>query len=127
MQGLIIKKAHLVHEDERRSLLEICNGEVGFRNLKILHVKAGGQILGNHWHTYPEVMYVMKGRGEYKLKHVITGETEELVVEEGDVMIKTGFITHTGMFTEDSIIVDASSETYIDPKFNDVIDKIWTK
>ena len=125
MQGLIVRKAKVVHEDERRSLLEILNGEIGFRNLKILYIKKGEQILGNHWHVYPEIMYVMKGKGEYKLKHVITGEEEQITVEEGDVMIKTGFITHTGKFTEDSILIDASAETYIDPKFNDVVDKIW--
>ncbi len=83
-----------------------------------MKVKKGEQILGNHWHTYPEVLYIMKGGACYRLKNVITGEKEDFILKEGDVLLKTGFITHTGRFKEDSIIIDGSAETFISNDFN---------
>ena len=124
MRGVIIRKIKLVHEDGRRKLLEILNGEIDIKSIKIIEIKEGGQILGNHYHTYPEAMYIMKGKAHYWLKHVLTGETEEMDLEEGDIMIKTGFITHTGKFSEGSIIIDFAAETWIDESYNHVRDKI---
>lgn len=124
MRGVHVKKIDLVHEDERRSIWEVMNGQMSIRNMKILKVKKGGIILGNHWHAYPEVMYLMKGKARYIMKHIITGEEEEFQLEEGDVMFRTGFITHAGIFDEDSILIDGAAESYIDNDFNDVVDKI---
>jgi len=118
MKGVIIRKISLVHEDERRSLNEIFNGEISVRNMKILKVKKGDQILGNYWHMYPEVMYMMKGKAEYKLRNVITDEKMDVVLEEGDVLIKTGFITHTGKFSEDSVVIDGSAEMFVSNDYN---------
>lgn len=124
MRGVLIKKIDLVHEDERRGIWEIMNGQMSVRNMKILKVKQGEQLLGNHWHAYPEVMYIMKGKARYKMRHIITGEAEEYSLEEGDVVFRTGFITHVGYFEEDSIIIDGASETYLSNEFNDVVDVI---
>lgn len=126
MRGICIKKIDLVHEDERRGIWEIMNGQMSIKNMKILKVKKGSQILGNHWHVYPEVMYIMEGRAHYKMRHVITGETEEFDLAAGDVLFKTGFITHTGLFEEDSVIIDGAAETYIDNNFNDVVERLWS-
>ncbi len=124
MRGVYIKKIDLVHEDERRGIWEIMNGQMSIKNMKILKVKKGEQLLGNHWHAYPEVMYIMKGKARYKMRHVITGEEEEYNLEEGDVVFRTGFITHSGFFSEDTIIIDGSSEMYLSNDFNDVVEKI---
>lgn len=124
MRGVHIKKIDLVHEDERRGIWEIMNGQLSIKNMKILRVKSGAQLLGNHWHAYPEVMYMMQGKAKYKMKHVITGEEEEYDLEEGDVVFRTGFITHVGIFSEDSIIIDGAAETYISNDFNDVVETI---
>ena len=39
-------------------------------------------------------------------------------IHEGQIMFKTGFIVHTGECSEDCILVDFSSESWIDAKFN---------
>jgi len=39
MKGIEIRKIKLVHEDERRKIMEIMNGELQVKNLKILEVK----------------------------------------------------------------------------------------
>jgi len=114
MKGVVIRQAHLVHEDERRKIVELMNGELSIKNLKILYVKKGEQIMGQHYHTYNEFMYVLRGRAHYWLKNMITGETEEMDVEEGDIMYKTPYIAHTGKFEEDSIIIDGTEcETFL--------------
>lgn len=118
MIGLTIKRAKLIHEDDRRKIVSLLNGEIGVRDMHILYMKKGDSILGNHWHTFPEMMYVMRGSVHYWLKHMITGETEELDVSEGDIMFKTGFIVHTGLASEDAILLDGSSESWIDNNFN---------
>lgn len=124
MNGVYVGKIKLVHEDERRGIWEVMNGQLSIKNMKILRVKSGAQLLGNHWHTYPEVMYMMQGKAKYKMKHVITGEEEEYNLEEGDVVFRTGFITHVGLFSEDSIVIDGAAETYIGADFNDIVEKI---
>ena len=124
MKGVNIRKVKLVHEDDRRSIWEIMNGELSIKNMKILRMKKGEQLLGNHWHHYPEVMYMMEGRATYKMKHVITGEEEDYELEPGDVVFRCGFITHAGFFSEDSIIIDGAAESYISSDFNDVVDDI---
>jgi len=124
MKGVVVKKAKLVHEDERRGIWEIMNGELTIKNMKILKVKSGTQLLGNHWHVYPEVMYMIKGKAKYKMKHVLTGEEEDYDLEEGDVVFRTGFIIHAGYFSEDSVVMDGAAEGYISNDFNDVVEKI---
>lgn len=119
MKGVIIRKAKIISEDERRKIISVLNGELGVRDIHILEMKKE-DILGNHWHLYPEIMYVMKGKCHYWLKHILTGEEEELDIEEGDIMIKTGFIVHTCRASEDCILIDGSTETWIDEDFNHI-------
>lgn len=120
MKGVIIRKAKIMHEDERRKITSIMNGELGVRDIHILEMKKGEVILGNHWHLYPEIMYVMKGKCHYWLKHILTGETEEVDIEEGDIMIKTGFIVHTCTCSEDTILIDGCTETWIGEDYNHI-------
>lgn len=124
MRGIKIFKIKSVHEDSRRKLMEILNGEISVRSMKIIEVKEDGQILGNHAHTYNEGLYLMKGSAHYWLRHMLTGEKEELDLEEGDVMIKTGFIVHTGKFTKGSIIIDFAEESWVDDNFNHIREEL---
>lgn len=127
MRGVIIKKANVISEDERRKIVSILNGELGVRDIHILHMKEGGKILGNHYHWYPEIMYIMKGGGIWYLKNrMIDESTEDFKVEhtmqvrleEGDIMIKAPFITHTAIVDTNSIILDGSAETWVGEEFN---------
>ena len=124
MKGVVVKKANVVSDDSRRTITEIMNGEMSVKNLKILKVKKGNQLLGNHWHQYPEVMYMLQGSAYYVMKNIDTNEEEEFNLVEGDIVFRTGRIVHAGWFKEDSIIVDAACESYISADFNDVQDVI---
>lgn len=130
MRGVIVRKAKVISEDDRRKIISILNGEIGVRDIHILEMKKGGQILGNHYHWYPEIMYILKGGGTWWLKNRMIpdytdggkdlGEDKymEVRLNEGDVMIKAPFITHTAKVDKDSIILDGSAETWVDEELN---------
>ena len=121
MKGVVIKDINTIHEDERRKIDRILNGEMGIRDVHVLYMKQKA-ILGNHWHTFPEAMWVVKGKVHYWMKHMITGELEEMDIHEGQIMFKTGFIVHTGECSEDCVLVDFSSESWISPDFNNHVE-----
>jgi mannose-6-phosphate isomerase-like protein (cupin superfamily) len=120
MNGVIVRKTKIVSDDERRTITEVMNGELRIANLKILHVKKGEQLLGNHWHQYSEVMHIIKGKAKYRMKNIDTGEQQDYDLEEGDTIFRTGRVTHSGWFEEDSIILDGAECTYIGSDFNDI-------
>jgi len=127
MHGVIVRKANVVHEDERRKLIEFMNGELTGKNIKILEVKDGGpqwQYLGGtcgHWHHYPECMVILEGEvKDYVMENLDTGEKETFTFESGDVVFRTGRIIHGGLFKAGTKVLDIGGETYISADFNDI-------
>jgi len=120
MKGVYIIKAKVVSDDERRTILEIMNGQLAIKNMKVLTVKNSNLPLGNHWHPYGEVMFILKGKAKYKMKNIDTGEQEDFNLEEGDVVFRSARIVHGGWFEEGSIIIDGACETYLSADFNDI-------
>ena len=123
MKGVTIKPIKLAHSDERRDILEMFNGDFDCKQVKILKVRKG-QILGNHYHKYREIRYLLKGSIQYYLKNMLNPQSkkiEEFIMNEGDVMITDSHIAHTGKFLEDSIIIEGTEEPYISAEHNDVI------
>lgn len=119
MKGVVVIKAKLVSDDSRRKILEIINGQLAVKNLKVLYVKSN-EVLGNHWHPYAEVMFILKGKANYKMMNVDTREIEDFNLEEGDVIFRTARIVHGGRFEKGSIIIDGACEVYINSDFNDI-------
>jgi len=124
MKGVLIKKIDLVHEDERRGIWEIMNGQLAIKNMKILKVKEDSY-LGGHWHTYGEVMHIMEGGSpDYKMKNLDTGEVETFNLIAGDTVFRTGRIVHGGTFLKGSIVIDGACETYLSADFNDIQEEL---
>ena len=120
MKGVYITRARAVNSDRRRDIVEIMNGELAVKNLKILEVKEDSY-LGGHWHQYAEVMHIYKGRAwDYKMKNLDTGEEETFILREGDTVFRTGRIVHGGMFAKGTIVLDGACESYIGRDFNDI-------
>lgn len=124
MKGVEVYKAKIVSDDNRRTITEIINGQLAIKNLKILRIKKGEQLLGNHWHHGGEVMYVLKGSAKYRMENIDTGEIADFNLTEGDIILRTGRIVHAGIFQEDSIIIDGGESTYVSSDFNDIPKKI---
>ena len=129
MKGVTIKPIKLAHSDERRDILEMFNGDFDCKQVKILKVKKG-QILGNHWHKYREIRYLLKGKIKYYLKNINfipdtdTDFIEMFLMNEGEVMVTDAYIAHTGEFLEDSIIIEGTEEVYKSAEFNDFVYKL---
>lgn len=120
MRGVHVMKAKVVSEDDRRKIIEIQNGQMNVRNMKVLIVKKGEALLGQHSHPYAELMYMFKGSAQYRMKNLQTGEVEDFILQEGDVIFRTAGIVHAGIFTEDSIVIDGAENVYISAEFNDL-------
>ena len=60
MKGVTIYPIKLAHSDERRDILEMFNGDFDCKQVKILKVKKGN-VLGNHFHHYKEIRYLLQG------------------------------------------------------------------
>ena len=69
-------------------------------------------------------MYLLNGSVKYKMKNIDTNEEEEYNLVAGDVVFRTSRIVHGGYFTEDSILIDGSTEVYISCDFNDIREEI---
>lgn len=124
MRGVVLKKAQIIAEDERRKIVSILNGQIGVRDIHILFVKKGSQVLGNHYHNYPEVCYILKGHALYKLKNRQTGEEQEMLMKEGDIMFRDAFITHSCIASEDCIMIDGAQEAWMEDAWNHYPDKL---
>ena len=123
MKGVYITKINKVHEDERRGIFEIMNGQMSVKNIKVLKVTEDSYLGGciGHMHQYAEIMYIMKGKAKnYRMINIDTHEIEYFNLEEGDVVFRTGRIIHGGLFKKGSIVIDGSTETYISSDFNDI-------
>lgn len=123
MRGVKVYKATLVHEDDRRKLVELMNGQFAGKNIKILEVKEDSYLGGKsgHWHQYSECMYIMKGKvWDYVMENVDTKERETYKFDEGDVVVRGPRIIHGGWFAKGSIIVDIAEDTYVSGDFNDI-------
>ena len=57
MKGLKYQEIKPAHEDERRSLIPVFNGDFTALQIKLLKIKKGS-ILGNHYHNYKETFYI---------------------------------------------------------------------
>ena len=122
MRGVIVKRAAIVNEDERRKLVELMNGQFAGKSIKILEVKEESYLGGTsgHWHNYAECMYMLKGKcWGYKTTNVDTGESDIYNLEEGDIMFRGPRIIHGGMFAKGSVILDIAEGTYISGDYND--------
>lgn len=119
MRGIVIKKAFVIAEDDRRKIFSIMNGELGVRDIHLLEVKKGGSILGNHKHWYAEVCFVYKGSCHYWLKND-QNEEMEVDLKEGDIMYRAPGVVHTCTCTDDCVLIDGATESWIDDNWNHV-------
>jgi len=110
------------HEDERRTLTSVFNGDVpGFpvaEQLKVALLKEN-RTLGGHFHYYPELFAVYSGRAVFRLTHPETGAIEEFELIPGmRLMIPPG-IFHTADIEAGTVLLGLTQQRYISPEIND--------
>lgn len=119
MLGVKIIKIKPVHEDDRRSLTEVFNGEFVAKQLKILHVK-NDSILGNHYHPYRQFFYMLKGGAEYAFVNIKNGERRDVKAVEGDLIFINKKIAHATKQKAGNITVEGNEESYTSPEIDDL-------
>lgn len=127
MKGVVIQKANIIAEDNRRRIISILNGQLTIRDIHLLEMKKGevneqGFIklpLGNHKHWYAEVCYCYKGKAHYWLRNK-EGEELECDLNEGEIMFRAPEVVHTCLCTEDCILIDGAQESWINDDWNHI-------
>ena len=113
-----LKHINIAHSDERRDLSILFNGDFNAKQIKLIKVKKDS-ILGNHYHEYREMFYVLNMRVVYYLENTDTKETTIVTLEQGDRMIIEPRIAQKAFFVRNAITIEATESEYISPEFND--------
>ena len=117
--GVYHKKIVPVHEDHRRALIEIFNGQFVAKQVKLLKIKEDS-VLGNHYHPYRQFFYMLKGNADYSFVNIKTGERHDTYVEEGDMMIIDKEIAHRALQKAGNIMIEGNEEKYTSPEVDDL-------
>jgi len=104
-------RVEVAHEDERRKLSAIFNGDFTAKQVKVIEVKKDS-ILGNHYHPYSELFYVFKGEANYTLKSIKTGGTKIVKLKEGDRLIIAPEIAHKAEMGKGTVMIEATEKAY---------------
>ena len=113
------KKVREGHEDERRSLRQIFNGDFIARQLLTLETKTDC-VLGGHYHEYEEIWYVFKGKLEYELTNIDTKKRQKVALFAGDKIRIPSRIYHKAYAKKGTIIVGVTEEEFVSDKKNNL-------
>ncbi|KKM94706.1 hypothetical protein LCGC14_1195560 [marine sediment metagenome] len=113
-----VSKASDIHEDKRRKLTAVFNEEFTARQIKVIEVKEDS-VLGNHYHKYREMFYILKGRGVFTLVDIKTQERMVITLTTGDKLILNPEIAHRVDMKKGTITIEATEAPYISAELND--------
>ena len=121
MEGVKFEKIKPAHEDERRALTAIFNGDLGFdvKQIKYIKVKEDS-LLGDHYHPYKEFFYVLQGHSEVTLLDIETKERKVYILKEGNRLIIPPRIAHKAFIKKGTIMIEGTEIKYVHPLINDI-------
>lgn len=120
MKGVIFKRIEPIHEDNRRVLIEIFNGNFIAKQTKILKIKLDS-ILGNHYHPYKQYFYLFEGEAYYTFENIHTKERQEFKVKAGDFIIIDKEIAHKAKQLKGNLMIEGNEEKYTSPEVDDLV------
>lgn len=119
MIDIQIENMGIAHKDDRRILKVIFNGDFVAKQIKVLEVKTES-ILGNHYHPYSELFYILKGGAIVNLQLPDTKEKKSLLLKEGDRLIIGARVAHQFLPSANTIMIEGTSEPYQGANKSDV-------
>lgn len=108
-----------VHEDDRRALIEVINGNFTARQIKILRIKSDGT-LGNHYHPYRQFFYMLEGSAAYTFADIHTDERCDMELKQGDCIIIDKEIAHRALHKKGNTMVEGNEESYTSAEVDDL-------
>lgn len=115
---IIFSTIEVAHEDERRKLSAIFNGDFTAKQVKLLQIKKES-ILGNHYHHYRELFYILHGKATFVLEEIHTKEHQVIEMREGDRLIVGPEIAHMVNMSGGTVTIEATEQPYHSPQQND--------
>lgn len=111
MKGSTITKINPVHTDERGSITDILNENVGHVGLI---TTSKGTVRGNHYHTQSiQYSYILSGKFEVTLaRHDNLSEIEKFILTAGDLITLEPYVVHSFKAIEDNtVMIDIISKS----------------
>lgn len=119
MKDINFSTVKVAHEDERRKLLAIFNGDFTAKQVKLITAKKTS-ILGNHYHHYSELFYVLQGEATYTLIEVKTGNREVIKLKTGDKLRIGREIAHKAEMAKGTVTIEATEKPYESSEVDDI-------
>ncbi len=107
------------HDDERRTLRQIFNGDFTARQLLTLETKTDC-LLGGHFHEYGEIWYVFRGELRYELTNIDTEERQSVILSPGDRIRIPPRIYHKAYAKKGTIILGVTEEKFVNEEKNNL-------
>ena len=118
MSWFKVDKLGVAHEDEGCAIINPFNGDFIARQVKVLKIKKNST-LGNHYHDYSEMFYILKGKAQYWIKDIQTNQIHSGVLREGDRLIIKPQVAHKFKMLKGTVTIEATEEPYISAEHND--------
>ena len=120
---VVLARAIVAHDDDRRTLYSVFNGEEFHRfrgaALKWFEFKKDC-VVAKHYHEYAEIFCVVAGEDTFELVDVDTGERQTHCLRRGDILLVPRRVAHRCHVKEKSIVIAANEVPYISPRHNDI-------
>ncbi len=117
MANETVRKIKPEFSDERGSIINIIDKPIG--HVAIIDSKAGS-IRANHYHPeQTQYIYLISGKYESVSKDLRNGddaEVETIAIRAGDLVITPPMIAHAMRFTEDSVMLNLTTDEDRDPE-----------
>ncbi len=107
-----LKEIPITHEDDRRKLTAVFNGDFIAKQVKIIEALSH-QVLGNHYHKYAELFYCLKGSAVFYLEDANTRESTTVRLLSGDRLIIEERMAHASVMDIGTIMVEATASEYV--------------
>ena len=112
-------KIEPAHSDERRTITAMFNGDFDAKQVKILRITQGN-VLGNHYHHYREMFYLLEGEAIYEFIDLDSSERATIHLEKGGRIVIEPRVAHRAQFLKDTVMVEATEKPYVSAAENDV-------
>lgn len=118
----ILRRAELEHEDDRRMLFSVFNGDLDDFSavaMKWFEFPYRDCTVAGHYHKYREIFIVLEGCDVFYLVDVRTGEKQVIELTRGDVLLVPAYVAHLCSVKRGSLVVVAQDAPYVSPEHSD--------
>lgn len=122
IDGVIYEQLGIEHQDERRVLRVMFNGDLSdfaARQVKFLEVSQNRDaVLGGHYHDYRELFYVLQGVVVFDLETIDTKERESYTLGVGGRLFIPACVAHRATCIKGSILVGCTEQPFVSAEHN---------